>query len=582
MAVYNGEILTGDAAHQIAGIYPAAFEPTPKRRLAEEAIVLGDKICDPVDLVAAVLQFIVSQAERYAGGGSPTQVVLTHPEAWDEYLKGRLSAAAVRAGIVEERIVLMPEPVAAAWHYAASSDVEAGAHVAVLDFGGGTCDAAVLELSETAEGPAFHVVASSGIDPLGGHDFDAQLENWVLTQVAAEGKKELLESLKSERSGSDRAVLRDQIREAKHALSFHGSAPVGVHCGEQEWVCMVTREEFEQLIDPQLNRAVELVRSVIQEALPSVEQLHRVYLTGGSSHIPALQSKLSEILPMKLGLMGDPKQVTSVGAMEAPASTAGKSDGGGNVPISVVEASQTARQPGEKGRRQRAKTFSVASFVHDKSSPTDNLRRSGVRRKILIGGGVAASGAVLAAALMLTPGGAQQPTTRGTSSPSGGSSAETTRECGGKEQPGLTEGECNLLTKVNDLGFVNPGSCSSNRNLTGASSGLICDPPPDSNFSSTERPAIYVYGYPSLQPLNTAFDGLVKRFKAVQGSATKPPGWETWHLSGDKAQTVRGRVLGASEEGTNYLVWTEEEPLMAIWAISKDADIPKLYSWWHK
>ena len=318
VAAYNGEILTGDAALQISGIYPAAFEPTPKRRLGEEAVVLGGVICDPVDLVAAVLEFILGQATRFVGGGSPAQVVLTHPEAWDEYLKARLRAAALKAGIPEESIVLMPEPVAAGWHYAAGSDVDPGTHVAVLDFGGGTCDAAVLELAQTPDGPAFHVVAADGIDPLGGHDFDAQLENWVYSQLAAEGKDELLDGLKSEHSGADRAHLRDQIREAKHALSFHASAPIGVRSGQHEWVCTVTRAEFEQLIEPQLSRAVELVQQVIREALPSAEQLRKVYLTGGSSHIPALQARLSEILPMKLGLMGDPKQVTSIGALEAP------------------------------------------------------------------------------------------------------------------------------------------------------------------------------------------------------------------------------------------------------------------------
>ena len=318
VAAYNNEILTGDAALQIAAIYPAAFEPTPKRRLGEEAVVLGDSVFDPVDLVAGVLAFVLGQAIRFVGGGFPSEVVLTHPEPWDEYLKGRLTAAAVAAGIPEQNLVLMAEPVAAGWHYAASADVGVGAHVAVLDFGGGTCDAAVLELAETADGQVFHVVASAGVDPLGGHDFDAQLEEWVYAQLAAEGKTELLQSLSSGRSSADKTVLRDQVREAKHALSFHGAAPIGVRSGGHEWVCTVTRDEFEQLIDSQLHRAVDLVQRVIRESLPSAQQLHRVYLTGGSSHIPALQARLEEILPMKLGLMGDPKEITSVGALQAP------------------------------------------------------------------------------------------------------------------------------------------------------------------------------------------------------------------------------------------------------------------------
>ncbi|MDQ0616761.1 Hsp70 family protein [Arthrobacter globiformis] len=583
VAAYNGEILTGDAALQIAGIYPAAFESTPKRRLGEEAVVLGGTICDPVDLVAAVFRFVIGQAARFVGGGLPAQVVLTHPEAWDEYLKGRLIAAALKAGIPEESIVLMPEPVAAGWHYAATSDVDAGTQVAVLDFGGGTCDAAVLELAETAEGPAFHVIASGGIDPLGGHDFDAQLEDWVYSQLAAEGKNELLQGLKSERSGADRAVLRDQVREAKHALSFHGSAPIGVRSGEHEWVCTVTRGEFEHLIERQLSRAVELVQQIIQQALPSVQQLHKVYLTGGSSHIPALQARLSEILPMKLGLMGDPKQVTSIGALEAPRSR-GRPASPEHVHDAVAEAAAPGREPTaerDSGRgRSRSKPAplwrsKVSSGAKDGHSPPR------LPRKVLIGGGVAASAALLVAAVLLAPEGTQ-PTSPGSSSAGRTQAPPSTRECGGKERPDLREGECNLLTSVNALGLVAPDSCVSNKDLAGASYGLTCGPPTNSNFSSTERPAIYVYGYPSAESLNASFDSLIKRYNAAPGPATKPPGWETWHLRGDTTRTVRGRVLSASEGGTNYLIWTEDESLMEIQAVSQEADITKLHAWWNK
>lgn len=591
VAAYNGEIVTGEAALRIAGIYPAAFEPTPKRRLGEEEIVLGGTVCDPVDLVAAVLGFVLGQAERYVGGGSPAQVILTHPEAWDEYLQGRLGAAAVKAGIPEECLVLLPEPVAAAWHYAATSDVEVGAYVAVLDFGGGTCDAAVLELSQTAGERAFNVVASGGIDPLGGHDFDAQLEGWVFGQLASEGEDHLLEALKSERSAADRAVLRDQIREAKHALSFHGSAPIGIRSGEQERVSTVTRGEFEQLIEPQLNRAVQLVQDVIGQALPSVQQLHKVYLTGGSSHIPALQSKLNEVLPMKLGLMGDPKQVTSLGALEAPAATI-LNPGAEHRPASAADAGAAAGESAASERRVRrfSRGSRATSLLPSRKNSTDDRpARFRPSKTALIGGGVLASAVLVASAFMLVPGGAQQPTSRG-SSPSLGipsssgtsSAAATVRECGGREQPGLSDGECNLLTSANGLGLVNPASCTGNRDLADANFGLVCEPPASSNFSSTERPAIYVYGYPSSQALKTAFDAVVNKFDAVQGSAMKSPGWETWHLKDDQTQTVRGRVLGASDGGSNYLVWTEEEPLMEIWAISKEADISKLYSWWHR
>ncbi|MBP1135054.1 hypothetical protein JOE31_001286 [Arthrobacter sp. PvP023] len=562
VAAYNGEILTGDAALQISGIYPSAFEPTPKRRLGEDAVVLGGSVFDPVDLVAAVIGFVARQATRFVGGDSPSQVVLTHPEAWDEYMKWRLTAAALKAGIPEQNIVLLPEPVAAGWHYAAGSDVDLGAHVAVLDFGGGTCDAAVLELAQTPAGPLFRVVASGGIDPLGGHDFDAQLENWVYAQLAAEGKTELLQSLKSERASADRAVLRDQVREAKHALSYHGSAPIGVRSGDHEWVCTATRGEFEQLIDGQIRRAVELVQRVIQEALPSAQQLHRVYLTGGSSHIPALQATLGEILPMKLGLMGDPKQITSIGALQAPApsgraAAVEQPAAAVEQPIAVVEP-LVADAPA--ARREGRKPWRVQR----------------VQRKVWIGGSAGAAALLLIGTIALATG-RIMPTPPPTTSTSG-TPQRASRLCAGEERARLSDGECSLLTTAVDRRLVDPDSCTAIKSLELASSGLNCNLPAGSSFNSSERPTINVYGYSSVGALNKAFDGVVNEYGAAERSVAVPPAWQDW-VGGD-GKTVRGRILGASKDGTNYLIWNDAERLLEVRADSTGADVPALLEWW--
>jgi molecular chaperone HscA len=566
VAAYNGEILTGDSALQIAGIYPAAFEPTPKRRLGEDAVVLGDSVFDPVDLVAGVLAFVVGQAVRFVGGGFPSQVVLTHPEPWDEYMKGRLTAAAVAAGIPEQNVVLMAEPVAAGWHYAANADVGVGAHVAVLDFGGGTCDAAVLELAETGDGQVFHVVASAGIDPLGGHDFDAQLENWIYAQLAAEGKTDLLQSLTSGRASADRAVLRDQVREAKHALSFHGAAPIGVRSGGHEWVCTVTRDEFEQLIDGQIHRAVDLVQQVIRQSLPSAQQLHRVYLTGGSSHIPALQARLGEILPMKLGLMGDPKEITSVGALEAPEPR--------RLPALAVESAEDTLEVGE-GDVVHQPSPAAEHLVGDKPAVLARVRRLLPRSKrILIVACVGAAVVLLGTAIALAGG---FPPPSGSVSPSN-SQPPAARKCAGEERPRLSDGECGLLTKAVSRGQVAPNSCSSNKNQAPASYGLVCEPPAYSGFNSVEEPQVSVYGYDSTTAMETAFDGLVKQYGAAERSAADPPGWQDW-VSGD-SKTVKGRLLGASKDGTNYLIWNDVQALMEVRAESKGADVPALLEWW--
>ena len=195
---------------------------------------------------------------------------------------------------------------------------------------------------------------------------------------------------------------------------------------------------------------------------------------------------------------------------------------------------------------------------------------------------MAAAVSLLVAAAILVPGATRSqspdpvPSSAGTAEPS-------TRTCGGKERPSLRGGECNLLTSVDGLRRVDPDSCvANNTDLSAATYGLICGPPTNSNFSSTERPVLYVYGYASAQSLNKAFDDAKERFNAAPRSATKTPGWEPWKLSENATPAGGGRVLGASEEGINYLIWTEDQALMMISAESKDADVAKIHAWWNK
>ena len=74
----------------------------------------------------------------------------------------------------------VPEPEAAAWHYASQERIDPGALVGVYDLGGGTFDAAVLRRTDDG----FEILGTpDGIERLGGIDFDeavvAHVRRWV-------------------------------------------------------------------------------------------------------------------------------------------------------------------------------------------------------------------------------------------------------------------------------------------------------------------------------------------------------------------------------------------------------------------
>src|SRR2546421_4065748 len=82
-AVYaspDGRLLTGRDGERYGRLDPTRYEPNPKRRVDETAVLLGTGYPVP-QVIAAVLGRVVSEAVR-AGGGSPTQAVLTYPATW--------------------------------------------------------------------------------------------------------------------------------------------------------------------------------------------------------------------------------------------------------------------------------------------------------------------------------------------------------------------------------------------------------------------------------------------------------------------------------------------------------------------
>lgn len=305
-------IVVGEAAVQAAGTDPQAFDPTPKRRLAEPEVMLAGMFVPVTDLVAAVLADVLSKAAAVTGE-QPGEVVLTYPEHWGPALQQKLATAGEVAGIDDRRLRLVGDANAAAGFYTASgAGFPVGARVAVFDFGAGTCQVAVLD--KRSDG-TFAVVASDGIDGLGGLDLEARIHSWVLRQLSAVNP-----ALAAEMSGPVNTAalqLTDSIRTAKEALSDVGSASIVVTGATGNVQLQLTRGEFDQLIRADVDRAVRLTESVLFQAnlTRPVEEQVTIHLTGGSSRIPLVQTRLAALGP--IDVLDNPRSVVTHGALRA-------------------------------------------------------------------------------------------------------------------------------------------------------------------------------------------------------------------------------------------------------------------------
>src|SRR6266511_49307 len=142
-AASDGALHTGRDAERLAQGEPERFEPHPKRRVDEAAVLLGGSEIPTPALLAAVLRRVAHEA-RQAGVDAAGATVLTYPADWGQQRRGVLIEAARLAGIGQ--VTLVDEPVAAATYCVdvLRQQVPVGRSLAVFDFGGGTLDLAVV------------------------------------------------------------------------------------------------------------------------------------------------------------------------------------------------------------------------------------------------------------------------------------------------------------------------------------------------------------------------------------------------------------------------------------------------------
>jgi len=310
-----GQLLVGSDAEAWAAGAPANLEPTPKRRIGQPTITLGDRTIPVVEAITEILRVAYLGALEQRAGNPPSVICLTHPARWEpDGPELEILAAAARAAGIPEPI-FMSEPEAAAIGYAARQ-LRPGDHVAVFDFGGGTLDTAVLR--RTDEG--FQLAGMTGGNPfLGGEDFDIALYEFIGALLDPDAWHRLRTSRERSWVLASRD-LRVGARKAKERLSTRMQAPVYVPAPVDHSL-QVTRDQLNSLIAERIRFGVRLFSETISRAGLQPSQLSAIYLVGGSSYIPLVSTEITQQLgdqpfPERLG---DPKLAVAAGAAQAVA-----------------------------------------------------------------------------------------------------------------------------------------------------------------------------------------------------------------------------------------------------------------------
>ena len=415
----------GDVALNRAETNPAAFIPSPKRVVGQGMVhVNGYDI--PASLpVAAVLRFALDRATGVHRGQPPARLVLTHPEGWSPREIEVLREAAAGLGYQNDSVVTVSEPRAAAQFYTRTEHLTKGAKIAVFDFGGGTLDVAVLTATSA---DTFEVIAARGDNSLGGKNLDALVRRWIDIQLQDENP-ELLHFLRTAAPAHTLRTLDDSIRRAKELLSSTESATISVVDSrhDRRETLTLTRAEFETIIAPEIERAATLTHAALVDAgLTGPQGLTALYLTGGSSRIPLVQSRIAALGP--IATLDDPKTVVVQGALIATARSSDTTTG--PFPSTTSAGAGAGAGAGEQSHTrgtlfgEYAHTGSVPTHDYSHSSQTSPFEPAGTppsqssksrSRVALIGAGVLVALCAVGAAVWLSTSSNNDPTTHNAS-----------------------------------------------------------------------------------------------------------------------------------------------------------------------
>jgi len=287
------------------------------------------------DLTASMALSLREEAERQFGDlgsrvvlGRPVRFVGGDTAEADALAVSRLEQAFRRAGF--EEILFEFEPVGAAYFYESTLDHDE--RIVIADFGGGTSDFSLLKVGPGRKRRG--ILSTAGL-PLAGDSFDAKIVRNVVSPMLGLGteyrsldkmlpmpasvylkleKWHHLSFLKTQETLRMLRSLEVQAEEpAKIEALIHlveNDAGYNLHRAVQrtklelslrqysEFVyedpCVsirqtVQRADFEDWIEPQLSQISDSVDALLRDAQTKAQQIDRVFLTGGTSLVPAVR-----------------------------------------------------------------------------------------------------------------------------------------------------------------------------------------------------------------------------------------------------------------------------------------------------
>ena len=265
------------------------------------------------EISSEILKSLVQDILRKYPKFDTTAAVITIPAAFSVLQCEATKRAGNLAGF--KHVVLLQEPIAAAISYGFAAT--ANENWLVYDLGGGTFDVALI----SSKDGVLTVLGHNGDNFLGGKNLDWEIVDKVLTPKIADAVNSENFRRDNEAHRSKFARLKFLAERAKMELSQYETTTIEVDgIGDDDvrnpisLSVEITRQEFEKLMDPLMNRTIDLCKRTLKESGLTSSAVSKIILVGGPTQIPYVWQRLDADLRIPTDSSVDPLTVVARGA----------------------------------------------------------------------------------------------------------------------------------------------------------------------------------------------------------------------------------------------------------------------------
>ena len=269
-------------------------------------VKVGDKWYRPEEISAMILGKIKADVEAKLGE-KITEAVITVPAYFNDAQRKATKDAGAIAGLDVKRIINEPTAAALAYGFNTKKDEK----IVVYDFGGGTFDVSVLEVS----GDVIEVKSTDGDSHMGGRDIDQKIINWLATEF----KKDSGIDITKDPLALQR--LDEAAEKAKIELSTAIDTEINIPFitsgadGPKHLLIKMSRAKLEEIADEFISQSIAITKRALEASPFKMGDINEIIMVGGQTRMPKIVEEVKKLFGGKApNLSINPDEVVALGA----------------------------------------------------------------------------------------------------------------------------------------------------------------------------------------------------------------------------------------------------------------------------